>query len=54
MKFDWEIERDRKNKCVINFFFLFLCGKYNVIDGDGYIEFENRNNYCFELVNGFC
>lgn len=52
VKLDREIERDRKNKCATNFFSLFSCGKYNATDGDGYIEFENRNNYRPESVNG--
>lgn len=50
----WQRSRDRKKKCATNFFSLFSCGKYNATDGDGYIEFENRNNYRPESVNGLC
>lgn len=47
-------ERQKEKKCATNFFSLFSCGKYNATDGDGYIEFENRNNYRPESVNGLC
>lgn len=45
-------ERQKRKKCATNFFSLISCGKYNATDGDGYIEFENRNNYRPESVNG--